>query len=185
MKHDKAAVRKEVMAKLAKLEKPLHKYLSYEIATTLFKDPLWKNAKTIAITISRFPEVDTYQIIRKAWEEGKHVAIPKCLPENREMVFRELTQFDQLESVYYGLLEPIEAKTKAVSIDSIDLLIVPGLAFTVEGYRLGVGGGYYDRFLLKYKGETVALAFESQLVPSLPMEPHDLPVGKIITAKGN
>lgn len=185
MNNDKVTVRKEIMAKLAKLDKPLYEHLSYEIARTLYRDSLWKNAKTIGITISRFPEVDTYQIIRKAWEEGKQVVIPKCLPKNREMVFRELKRFNQLESVYSGLLEPIKAKTKEVSIHNIDLLIVPGLAFTTEGFRLGFGGGYYDRYLMKYKGNTIALAFEQQIVSSLPIESHDLPVGKIFTAKGD
>ena len=185
MKDDKVNMRKEIMANLAGLDKPMYEHLSYEIASTLYKDSLWKSAQTIGITISRFPEVDTYQIIRKAWEEGKQIAIPKCLPKNREMVFRELTQFNQLESVYSGLLEPIEAETKEVSMNDIDLLIVPGLAFTKEGYRLGFGGGYYDRYLLRFKGETIALAFESQLVSHLPVESHDLPIGKIIITKGN
>lgn len=184
MKDDKAVVRKEIMAKLAKLERPQYEHLSYEIASTLYKNSCWKEAKMIGITISRFPEVDTYQIIRKAWEEEKQVAIPKCLPKNREMVFRELTQFNQLESVYSGLLEPIEAETKEVLMKDIDLLIVPGLAFTKDGYRLGFGGGYYDRYLQKYKGETISLAFESQIVSQLPVEKHDLPVGKIISAEG-
>ncbi len=185
MKDDKVIVRKEVMARLAKLEKPEYEHLSYQIASKLYKDPLWKEAKTIGITISRFPEVDTYQIIRKAWEEGKRVAIPKCLPENRDMEFRNLIKFNQLESVYSGLLEPIEAETEKVLMNDIDLLIVPGLAYTNEGYRLGFGGGYYDRYLLRFKGETVSLAFDSQMVSSLPVESHDLPIGKIITVKGS
>ena len=83
----------------------------------------------IGITISIPPEVDTYQIIRNAWDEGKRIVIPKCLAENRQMDFRELERFDQLESVYFGLLEPIESETNLVEPKDIDLLIVPGIAF--------------------------------------------------------
>ena len=93
------------------------------------------------------PEVDTYQIIRKAWDEGKRIVTPKCLPKDRQMDFRVLDRFDQLESVYFGLLEPIESKTVRVDPEEIDLLIVPGMAFERRGFRMGVGGGYYDRFL--------------------------------------
>ena len=75
------------------------------------------------------PEVDTFQIIRKAWDEGKRIVMPKCLPKDRKMDFRILDRFDQLESVYFGLLEPIESKTVRVDPEEIDLLIVPGIAF--------------------------------------------------------
>lgn len=183
MKDEKKTFRKQILENLSKMEKLQYEQLSSDIALRLYDEPLWKEAKTVGITISRFPEVDTYQIIRKAWEEGKQIVVPKCLPKNREMIFRQIVQFNQLESVYSGLLEPIEAVTKEVPLNHIDLLIVPGVAFTKEGYRLGFGGGYYDRLLLKYNGKKISLAFESQIVSELPIEPHDLPVSKIMTAK--
>ncbi|WP_102274565.1 5-formyltetrahydrofolate cyclo-ligase [Cytobacillus massiliigabonensis] len=185
MKNEKQMIRKKIMDKLAKIEKPQYEHDSYEIAQLLFQDTLWKEANTIAVTISKSPEVDTYQIIRKAWEEGKRVVIPKCLPRNKEMVFRTLTKFNQLESVYYGLLEPIEAVTREVPAKEIDLIIVPGLAFSKNGYRIGFGGGYYDRYLAGFAGQTVSLAFTPQLVAELPIEEHDIPVNKIITVKND
>ncbi|MBY0122388.1 5-formyltetrahydrofolate cyclo-ligase [Bacillus sp. S/N-304-OC-R1] len=178
---DKKELRKQITEKLSKVTKPQYEHLSYHIAKGLYQDEYWRDAKTIGLTISRQPEVDTYQIIRRAWEEGKQVVIPKCLPKNREMIFRTLNQFDQLESVYYGLLEPIESETTEICPSSIDLLIVPGLAFTESGYRLGFGGGYYDRFLTKYNGHTLSLAFQLQIVSQLPVETHDIPVEKLIT----
>ncbi|WNS74297.1 5-formyltetrahydrofolate cyclo-ligase [Bacillus sp. DTU_2020_1000418_1_SI_GHA_SEK_038] len=178
---DKKKLRKEIMEKLSMINKPLYEQLSYKIANHLYQDKYWQEAETVGITISKQPEVDTYQIIRRAWEEGKRIVIPKCLPKTREMVFRTLCRFDQLESVYYGLLEPIESETNEVSPDDIDLIIVPGLAFTEKGYRLGFGGGYYDRFLTKYNGYTLSLAFQDQIMEKLPVEGHDIPVSKIIT----
>lgn len=178
---DKKELRKQLAERLSKITKPQYEHFSYQIAKKLYQDENWLGAKTIGLTISRQPEVDTYQIIRRAWEEGKQVVVPKCIPKNREMLFRTLSRFDQLESVYYGLLEPIESETTEVSPSNIDLLIVPGLAFTENGYRLGFGGGYYDRFLTTYNGHTLSLAFGQQIVSQLPVEGHDIPVEKLIT----
>jgi 5-formyltetrahydrofolate cyclo-ligase len=179
---NKKELRSLVLGELKKLSKPEYEQLSYEVANQLFSEEIWKQASTIGITISNYPELDTYQIIRKAWEQGKRIVVPKCHPKEKQMSFHKLAQFTQLESVYFGLLEPIEALTETVDKEEINLLIVPGLAFTNEGYRLGFGGGYYDRFLLDYNGSTVSLAFPIQLKAKLPIEKHDIPVQKIITS---
>lgn len=180
----KKEIRKKVLEELNKLSKPMYEHFSYNIAQKLYHTEEWKEADTIGITVSRPPEVDTYQIIRQAWEENKRVVVPKCYPHTKEMVFRELTRFDELESVYYGLYEPIEEKTRVVSKDEISLLLVPGVAYGKNGYRIGFGGGYYDRFLVDYKGKTISLAFMIQIFDELPYESHDIPVGKIITERG-
>ena len=179
--NDKNLVRNQVKDSLSQLSKPLYEDFSFKIAGRLFEDEDFKKAKVIGITISKQPEVDTYKIIRKAWELGKQVVVPKCHPKEKRLTFRTLMEFSQLESVYYGLLEPIEALTTEVSADKIDLLIVPGLAFTMEGHRLGFGGGYYDRYLPNYFGKTLSLAFKEQIIPQFPVEEHDIPVLKIIT----
>lgn len=178
---NKKDLRKNLQEQLSSISKPYYEHYSYLISQQLYNDEDWKNAKTIGITISNPPEVDTFQIIRKAWEEGKKVVIPKCYPKERKMAFRKLSYFSQLESVYSGLLEPIETETEEVLKDEIDMLIVPGLAFTEEGYRLGFGGGYYDRYLKDYNGKTISLAFQVQILSVLPIEEHDIPVGKIIS----
>lgn len=178
---NKKQLRQEMREKLASISKQLYEEKSYNIAERLYKESNWLNAKTVGITISKPPEVDTYQIIRKAWEQGKTVVVPKCIPSNKQLVFRCLEDFNQLETVYFGLLEPKESITRKVEPNEIDLLIVPGLSFTKVGFRLGVGGGYYDRFLENYQGDKISLAFDIQIVPDLPVEEHDLPVDKIIT----
>ncbi|MBA4535824.1 5-formyltetrahydrofolate cyclo-ligase [Bacillus aquiflavi] len=178
---DKKLVRAELTGRLKELSKPVYEDLSYRIANQLYEDPLWKSAQVIGITVSRFPEVDTYQIIRKAWEQKKKVVIPKCDPKTRGMTFRMLQRFNELESVFFGLYEPIENRTIAVKPNEINLLIVPGVAYTRDGFRIGFGGGYYDRFLEGFKGDTLSLAFSFQIVSKLPLEEHDLPVSKIIT----
>jgi 5-formyltetrahydrofolate cyclo-ligase len=178
---EKKVLRRTMKKNLENLSFPLYEDSSYRIACQLFNDKIWRAAKVIGITISRPPEVDTLQIIRKAWAQGKEVAIPKCNPQTRELVFRTFTRFSDLEMVYSGLYEPMVSKTQEITSDALDLLIVPGLAFTKSGFRLGFGGGYYDRYLEGNKAQTVSLAFSQQLVAQLPVESHDLPVSKIIT----
>jgi 5-formyltetrahydrofolate cyclo-ligase len=181
---NKNFLRKQMKETLSKLTKPQYEDYSYEIACKLYEDEAWKQAQVIGLTVSKQPEVDTYQIIRKAWELGKQVVVPKCEPKAKRLSFRTLNQFSQLESVFYGLLEPIEELTLEVDSSRIDLMIVPGLAYTREGYRLGFGGGYYDRYLQNYRGKTISLAFSNQFVPQLLVEEHDIPVSEIITNHG-
>lgn len=179
---DKGQIRKDIQEKLQAVPKDVLKKWASEIAKNLYNTDDWKRADTIAITISRGTEVDTKVIIEKGWEQGKVIVVPKCEPTTKGMTFRVLESFDQLEVVYYGLLEPKENETKAVSSCEINLILVPGLAYNQKGYRIGFGGGYYDRFLSKYDGRTAALAFqEIQLVEELPLEEYDIPVNMIIT----
>jgi 5-formyltetrahydrofolate cyclo-ligase len=178
---NKKQLRQQIRIKLDSITKPEYEDKSLRIAQTLFNEQSWINADTIGITISNHPEVDTYQIIRKAWELNKRVAVPKCIPRDKSMDFRVLEEFSQLESVFYGLFEPIVTKTIPITKDKIDLLIVPGVAFTKKGDRLGNGGGYFDRYLVNYSGQTLSLAFHEQVVTTLPIEANDIPVSKIIT----
>ncbi|MFB6465812.1 5-formyltetrahydrofolate cyclo-ligase [Cytobacillus sp. Hz8] len=181
---DKKLLRKEIQRKLSSIPKSQYEQLSSMVASHLFKDEDYQKAETVGITISRAPEVDTYKIISRAWKDGKKIVVPKCNPRERTMIFREIQSFDQLEMVYYGLLEPIVEKTRAVEKKEIELLIVPGLGFTPDGGRLGFGGGFYDRFLQDFRNPLLALAFEEQIVSQIPMESHDIRIPKIITEKG-
>ncbi|MBT2677501.1 5-formyltetrahydrofolate cyclo-ligase [Bacillus sp. ISL-35] len=180
----KKILRKSIKEKLSELNLPEYEDQSYQIAQQLYRSDEWISATTIAITVSKAPEVDTFQIIRKGWEQGKRIVVPKCEPKSRGLDFRELKRFSQLETVFYGLLEPIVSETDSVGRGEIDLVVVPGLAFSHSGYRLGFGGGYYDRFLADFQGMTVSLAFKDQLVGEIPVESHDIPVQKIIHGEG-
>ncbi len=177
---EKQKVRKTIKTSLEQLSEEKRVEYTNQISAQLFELIEWKQAKVIGITIAIPPEIPTLHMIEQAWREGKEVVVPKCNPENKTMQFKKITTFEQLESVYSGLLEPVES-TLEINADEIDLLIVPGLAFTKEGYRLGFGGGYYDRFLSKYNGPTIALAYECQLIDELPIELHDIPVQLVVT----
>lgn len=178
---EKAVLRKSVIGQMNELAKSEHASKSSAILEKLLEDPDFQQAESIGVTISRWPEVDTMPLIETCWRLGKKVAAPKCFAKGRTMDFRLFDSFEQLEVVYMDLKEPIEASTQPIGADSIDLLIVPGVVFTESGYRIGFGGGYYDRYLSGYSGNTRSLAFELQLAAGLPVESHDIPVDGIIT----
>ncbi|GKW44355.1 5-formyltetrahydrofolate cyclo-ligase [Planococcus sp. NCCP-2050] len=178
---DKSTSRKEMLAKLNAMPEEVHTEKTEKIIQRLAEDPIFVNAATIGMTISAFPEVDTTQLIDYCWSIGKKVAAPKCIPSTRGMDFYILTDYSELENVYMKLLEPRIDKSRYASPNEIDLMIVPGVVFSKSGYRIGFGGGYYDRYLSVYEGKTASLVFDMQLVESMPVENHDIPVQHIIT----
>lgn len=96
-----------------------------------------------------------------------------------------MTDWSQInKDGYFGLDEPDVKKTTPVKKDAIDLLIVPGLVFTKKGYRVGFGGGYYDRYLTDFTQPTVSLVHTKQFVEDFPIEPFDIPVQYLVTEKG-
>lgn len=151
------------------------------IRENLYKQPEWQQANIIGLVLSKKFEVATVEIIHRAWSEGKSVAIPKCIPDGRKMKFYIFTSYEQTEVVYYGLQEPVVSQTEHVESSQIDTIVVPGLAFSGDGKRLGFGGGYYDRYLSNYEGNILSLVYDCQLEEHIPIEEHDIMIPKIIT----
>ncbi|GGC91774.1 5-formyltetrahydrofolate cyclo-ligase [Thalassobacillus devorans] len=172
---------KQIMASLSKEEKVL---IEQKLVDQLLQSHLYQQADTIGITISQKNEWNTSAVIEKSWELGKIVAVPKCDPRPHHLHFYKLDDFNQLETVFYGLQEPNPDLCEPIKKSAIDLIIVPGLLFDIRGYRIGYGGGYYDRYLSDYQGKTVALASNAQLVEALPYEAYDIPVDHLITEDG-
>lgn len=181
---DKKKFRNETRKKLAILSKEEFDKRCQLIYNRLYQSEEWIQSDCIAITISKDLEISTIPIIKQAWIEGKRVAVPKCHPHDKTMTFRFLFDFSQLEKVYNDLQEPIEAITEVALKEELDLIIVPGIAYDRLGYRIGFGGGYYDRFLQNYGGKTISLLFEEQFYNQLPYESFDLPVQKLILPNG-
>ena len=143
----------------------------------------FKNAQMIMIFMSMPSEVDTSPLAVKAWQEGKDIAVPRIDWDGTRMEPIEIRSLDVgMQTTGPGLKEPISGK--AVPLELIDMVIVPGLAFDRNGYRVGRGRGFYDRFLAQqdFKGVRCALCYHEQLqsVP-VPSEPHDIPMNLIVT----
>nr|WP_217424787.1 5-formyltetrahydrofolate cyclo-ligase [Virgibacillus ihumii] len=179
----KTEMRKQAIIKLKNIPDTERKRIEKRLLNNLLNDNGWKEARSIGVTVSNGFEWSTRPIIETAWEEQKAVFVPKCLPKMRKMDFYQIHTYDQLEIVYYNLLEPKPDACERVNKQDIDLLIVPGLLFDQKGYRIGFGGGYYDRYLADFPNRTVSLASEVQVVNELPAESYDVPVDSIITDK--
>ncbi|HSI66496.1 MAG TPA: 5-formyltetrahydrofolate cyclo-ligase [Planococcus sp. (in: firmicutes)] len=178
---EKIEIRKLILKKLNSMSDEEYRSKSAKVRQSLMADPAFINASSIGVTISAYPEVDTLELIETCWKLNKKVAVPKCTPESKRMEFYIIEDFNQLETVYMKLKEPIISKTQHVAAEEIDLMIVPGVVFSRRGYRIGFGGGYFDRYLSEYVGKTRSLAFQNQLVETVPVEAHDIPVDGIHT----
>ena len=139
----------------------------------------YQNARTLYGYMSYNQEVRTLPILEQALADGKRVAIPKCYGD--EMRFIYLENLSQVEKGYCGIPEPIE--DGPVADDPNALVLMPGLAFTKEGLRMGYGGGFYDKFLAAEPDHpTLALCYDFQMLPELETEAFDIPVDTVLWA---
>ncbi|MDD2414310.1 MAG: 5-formyltetrahydrofolate cyclo-ligase [Eubacteriaceae bacterium] len=155
------------------------------IVGNLMASAMYRNARCIMTTISFGDEIDTHGLIERALGGAKTIAVPRCDPSTHTLSVHGIRQFpDDLIPGHYGIPEP-GPDTPLLDLHTIDLVIVPGMAFNLEGHRLGYGGGYYDRFLTGLSGRTITVALtpESLILPKLPVETHDQPVHYLVTEK--
>jgi 5-formyltetrahydrofolate cyclo-ligase len=140
---------------------------------------LYKKARTIYGYLPYNQEVRTVPMLQRALDERKRVAVPKCYGD--EMRFIYLDDLSQVESGYCGIPEPIA--DGPVADDPTALVLMPGLAFTERGERMGYGGGFYDKFLAAEPNHpTLALCYDFQMVDFIPTEAYDIPVDCVLWA---
>lgn len=181
---NKNSLRTETLNKLKNLSYNDRREIEARLYKYLFKSSLWNEANTIGITCSTNIEWNTEPIMERAWEENKIVAVPKTISREARLDFYRINNFSELISGYQQILEPKAIPEHKIKNDSIDLLIVPGVVFDERGYRIGFGGGYYDRFLVGFPNATISLLSTIQLVTKLPIEKHDIHVQYLLTEKG-
>ena len=154
--------------------------LDIEIASRFLCTREYMNAKTLLTYVSRENEVDTIGIIHAAFANKKQVAVPKCEGKGI-MNFYLITSMDDLHTGYGSILEPDTSKCRLLEDFSDSVCVVPALSFDPEGYRLGFGGGYYDRFLSTYKGISAGICYGSFVKWELPREQFDVAVDLLVT----
>jgi 5-formyltetrahydrofolate cyclo-ligase len=145
----------------------------------------FQNARVVMIYLSTADEIDTASLALRCWQAGKTVVAPKVSWDQRRMLPVEISSLTTgLTRTGPGISEPISGKP--VPTDMIDLVIVPGLGFTPTGLRIGRGLGFYDRFLAQsdFIGRSCGLAFESQVIETLPALDHDIPLSMLVTEQG-
>lgn len=177
---DKKSAREAGIRRLQKLSKtPRIKQKKEQlIRSLLFHSKSWQEAACVATIRSTAIEFDTDPIIDRAFAEGKRVCVPIAGKE-KVMTFHEITQETEYQVSSFGIQEPMAAPP--VTKDQIDLILVPGVVFDKQGYRIGFGAGYYDIYLSDYQGRTCSLVFSEQLSEEWQPEAFDRPVQRILT----
>ncbi len=183
----KEELRKEYMKKRKKIAKLKGKRKSYKITSNLLSLEELKNSKNILLYISYRSEVGTEKLINKLLKKSKNVFAPYCIRAEKRM---EIVQINDptkdLKKGAYGIKEPKNSLRKKESeINKLDIVIVPAVVFSKSGYRIGYGGGYYDRFLNRLSAKTISIGinYDELIFESVPKEAHDLAVDMIVTDK--
>ena len=177
----KKALRKQVLQELKSLSKEEKQSINDWLTEQLLQHPFYKEAKTIATYLSFPHEFQTARLIEQAQKDGKTILIPKTYPHGKMdfVVYKP----EQLERNPFGLLEP-QGDFTILEPSQIDLIHVPGLAFNTSGYRVGYGGGYYDRYLEHFPGNTISTLYPCQIQNFQP-EHYDIPVKEVLIYERN
>lgn len=178
---EKDLFRKKVLAERAQMPKEERDLKGNKIIESFKNSDFYKNAEMIMIYISFGTEIHNHEFIKDALAEGKKIVVPVTFHTPRMMKPSQIYSFDELEPGYYNILSPKEDSIRYVDKSQVDIIIVPGAVFDKEGYRIGYGGGYYDRFLADVEIPKISFAFEMQLTDVVPKDDFDVPVDYIFT----
>lgn len=171
-------VLRELLKKMRdQLDPELVKKWNHSLHQKLWRLPQYRNAEVVMLYLSFGSEVDTWPLLEQAWTDGKRTLAPKVRRYPKELLAVEITAKTDLEPSFWGVYEPVS--DQAFDPAAIDLVVVPGLAFNHKGYRLGYGGGYYDRFLPQVRGFKVGLCYPPFL-QEIPVEPWDQAVDCVL-----
>ncbi|MBQ7116636.1 MAG: 5-formyltetrahydrofolate cyclo-ligase [Clostridia bacterium] len=152
------------------------------IYDSFIKNDAYINSDTVLIYYSVKSEADTLKIIDTALKDGKKVALPKCVNGNGDMDFYFVKDIGRsLVAGFYSLQEPDTSFCVKACFSDSTVCVVPALAVDKRGYRLGYGGGYYDRFLSNFKGIKLALCYDECICDELPCDKFDVKLDIVIT----
>lgn len=182
MKELKKQIRKKYLSLRDNIPKKQIIKNSDIILSALFSLEEYKNSKTIFTYVNAKSEIITIPLIKKAWEDKKTLAVPVMSGKPHEMFFIKINTLDELKPNKYSIPEPELKSENIVLSDNKTLIIVPGIVFDYDKYRIGYGGGYYDKFISdNISLSNVALAMDFQIIDSVPKEIFDKQLDKIIT----
>lgn len=159
--------------------------ISREIIDRFMALPEYDAADTVMFYVDVRAEVRTRYNLQSAIDSGKRIVVPYCVDGELELFLLE--SMDELEEGAYSILEPSEAlravPEKQIPVTAIDLIMVPGVGFDPKGGRAGHGKGYYDKLLEHARLDTplVAVAFDCQIFPEIPVQSHDVYMDKVVT----
>ena len=185
IRQHKALIRETMLALRNALEPDERAAKSLLIKSNLFSLPEIMSASSLMFYVSFRGEVQTEPMIKHALSLGKQVVVPITDKKNKRLLLSQLKDFDEdLAPGTWGILEPKPKKIRPVAYSDIDVVIAPGLAFSAQGWRIGYGGGFYDRLLRASRKKAYALSFEMQMLTEVPfVTEQDVRVNCIVTEK--
>lgn len=177
----KAELRRRIRADLKALTAEERTRGSAELCERLRAQPMWSAAQSILCFVPARDEPDIWPLVAEALAEGRHVLLPRYSPTTDTYVAAMIRETPQdLQPGQFGILEP-RAECPIFNLKQLDLALVPGLGFALNGVRLGRGQGYYDRLLAGVPGCKCGVAFDCQVAVEIPAEPHDVRLDCILT----
>ena len=177
----KKTLRREMLARRRTYSAEERARASDTICRCVRQQAVLQEARTIMLYASKEEEIDLYPLMETLLEEGRRIVLPEIV-DRGVMEARALPAMDALIDGAFGILTPDPARGAIIPPEEIDVIIVPGAAFDESGGRLGLGGGYYDRFLPRaVDAVRLVLAFDFQIVPDVPMGMQDARVDIILT----
>ncbi len=180
MSEMKRALRTELIAVRARLAQEERWRKSLAIAERIEQVPAFHEARVLSLYAPLGTEVDSSEIARRALARGVRIVFPRTVSGERRLAFAR-AEPGALVRGPLGAMEPPPGSPE-IALEEIDCVVMPGVAFSQDGLRLGRGGGYYDATLKRMpRASRVAVAFDVQIVATLPREPHDVPLDAIVT----
>lgn len=176
----KKELRQAVLTQMKKLSGKEKEQADSWLTQHLLSSAAYQKAQVVATYLSMPHEVSTVAFIKQAQLDGKRVLVPKTYGQGR-MIFVEYDE-SCLQKSSFGLMEPISEE--AVEKTEIDLIHVPGVVFNSQGFRIGYGGGYYDRYLTDYEGASISTIYAVQQAEFLP-DQHDVAVKELLIYETN
>ena len=181
-KEEKKVFRQEIKNRWKALEETYLQEASKTICDAIRQLPEYHQAKTVFCFVSMERELNTSTLLDAILADGKTLVVPRVLAMGK-MALHPITSLDTLKKSRFGIPEPAE-DTPTVSPQDVDFTVVPCLSATLAGARLGRGGGFYDRFLADYTGNTALVCFHQLLSESVPMDSWDVTLPVVVTEKG-
>jgi 5-formyltetrahydrofolate cyclo-ligase len=176
---EKARLRKHQLDARDELSLDFIKIASSRIRDNLRKIDFYRNATIVGAYYSIGSEVQTHDLLQEFFNQGKDIALPKV--DKNDLIFKKISSFSDLELGNFSVMEP---KEKCENVKNLDVVLVPAIALTIKGYRLGYGFGFYDGYLSGKKSKKIGLSYAKQVLKSFPHDDHDVKMDCIVTEDG-
>ena len=183
----KIEIRKQNLERRFAIPSEIRKIRDGKICRNILSSAAFRYADIVLLYYPVKAEVDVLPVMEAALRAGKKVAFPRCCAEDHSMIFYYVSSVDDFETGAYGLKEPLETLpffNPQTDGDQNVLCVVPAVVYDRRGYRIGYGGGYYDRFFGQFRPASIGVAYEEFIVKNVPHGRYDISVDVVVSERG-